>query len=152
MEEITLEKIDLIRTRTGASYQEAKEALEKHEGKVIDALIELEGQEAKKARWTDEFSVKSGEVVEKVKELLKEGNINRIRVKSDDKILVEFPVAVGALGALFLPQMAALGVMAALFKKCSIEVVRNEDTETAEEPVAEEKKEAAPEVKEEYNS
>ncbi len=40
--DITLENIDLIRERTGISYREAKEALERNDGNVIDTLIELE--------------------------------------------------------------------------------------------------------------
>jgi NACalpha-BTF3-like transcription factor len=39
MSEITLEKIDIVRERTGANYSEAKEALEACEGNVVDALI-----------------------------------------------------------------------------------------------------------------
>jgi len=127
MEEITLEKIDIVRERTGLSYREAKEALEKTNGNVIEALIDLEGK--KQTNWTEEFTVKSGEVLEKVKELLHEGNINRIRVKHEGKILVEIPMAIGAIGAIALPQLAALGVLVAVFKRCTIEVVRNGDAE-----------------------
>lgn len=124
MEEIGLDKIDLLRERTGVSYREAKEILEKTNGNVLDALIELEGK--KQTKWTEEFSVKSTEVIDKVKELLHEGNINRIRVKSDGKVLVEIPVALGAIGAIALPQLAALGVLVAVFKRCTIEVVRDD--------------------------
>lgn len=124
MEEITLEKIDTLRERTGVSYREAKEALEKNDGNLIETLIDLEG--TGKNRWTEEFSVKSGEVIDKVKELLHEGNINKLRIKHEGKTLVEIPVALGAIGAIALPQLAALGVLVAVFKRCSIEVVRNE--------------------------
>lgn len=127
MEEITLEKIDIVRERTGLSYREAKEALEKTNGNVIEALIDLESK--KQTNWTEEFTVKSGEVLEKVKGLLHEGNINRIRVKHEGKILVEIPMAIGAIGAIALPQLAALGVLVAVFKRCTIEVVRSGDAE-----------------------
>lgn len=39
MENITLEKVDMIRERTGVSYEKAKEALEVCEGDVLEALI-----------------------------------------------------------------------------------------------------------------
>ncbi len=139
-EEITLEKIDMIRSRTNASYKEAKEALELHHGNVIETLIDLEGKT--QPRWTEEFTVKSSEAIDKVKELIREGNVNRIRIKSDDKVIAEIPVYVGAIGAFLVPQMAALGFMAALFKKCTIEVIRKdnivdveptEETETGDE-------------------
>lgn len=127
MEEITLEKIDLLRERTGISYREAKETLERTGGNVIEALVELEAQ--KPAGWTEEFSVRSSEVIDKVKEIIREGNVTKIRVKHDGKVLVEIPVTLGAISAVFLPQLAALGVLVAVFKRCSIEVVRQGDDE-----------------------
>lgn len=130
MEEITLEKIDILRDRTGITYREAKEYLEKHAGNIIDALVDIETKKDTESKWTEEFSVRSGEVIEKVKELVHEGNVNKIRVKHDDKILVDIPVGIGALGAVFLPQIAALGVLVAVFKKCTIEVIRNEPPDT----------------------
>ncbi len=126
--DINLEKIDLIRERTGVSYREAKEALERNQGNVIETLIELEDKD--KTNWTEEFSVRSTEVIDKVKELVREGNVNKIRVKHDGRVLVEIPVALGAIGAVVLPQIAALGVLVAVFKRCTIEVVRKEPEQT----------------------
>ena len=141
MEEITLEKIDLLRERTGISYREAREVLTKTRGDVVEALIDLEN--AQKNSWTEEFSVKSGEVMDKVKELIREGNVTKIRVKHEGKVLVEIPVTLGAIGAMVLPQIAALGVLVAVFKRCTIEVVRGEegtDKVEPDEPVLIEKK------------
>jgi hypothetical protein len=129
MEEITLEKLDSLRERTGVTYSEAKSALERHNGNVIEALVDLEN--VKKSSWTEEFSVRSGEVVEKVKEFIREGNVTLIRVKHEERTLVEIPVTFGAIGAVVLPQLAALGVLVAVFKRCTIEVVRKDD-ETVE--------------------
>lgn len=125
MEEITLEKMDILRERTGVSYSEAKQALERHQGNVIEALVDLEN--TKKSSWTEEFSIRSSEVVEKVKEFIREGNVTMIRVKHEDRTLVEIPVTFGAIGAVVLPQLAALGVLVAVFKRCTIEVVRKEE-------------------------
>jgi hypothetical protein len=125
MEEITLEKLDILRERTGVTYSEAKSVLERHNGNVIEALVDLEN--VKKSSWTEEFSVRSGEVVEKVKEYIREGNVTMIRVKHEDRTLVEIPVTFGAIGAVVLPQLAALGVLVAVFKRCTIEVVRKDD-------------------------
>lgn len=124
--EINLEKIDLIRERTGVSYREAKEALEHNQGDVIDTLIELEDKTKTDTNWTEEFSVRSTEVIDKVKELIREGNINKIRIKHEGRVLAEIPVALGAIGAVVLPQLAALGVLVAVFKRCTIEVVRQD--------------------------
>jgi len=68
----------------------------------------------------EEFRVSGGELVEKVKEIVHEGNIRRIIVKHDDKTVVEIPLTVGVIGALIAPQIAALGVIGALLTKCTI--------------------------------
>lgn len=125
MEEITLEKIDIIRDRTGISYREAKEALERNQGNIISTLIDLEN--TKETSWTEEFTVRSGEVIDKVKELIHEGNVTKVRVKHDGRTLVDIPVTLGTIGAVVLPQLAALGVLVAVFKRCTIEVVRSEE-------------------------
>lgn len=144
MENITLEKIDIIRERTGASYREAKEALERTDGNVLEALIEFDDN--KETNWTEEFSVKSGEVIDKVKGLIYEGNVNKISVKSEGRTLVEIPVTFGAIGAMVLPHLAVLGVLVAMFKRCTIEVVRNDgstveaDVSSHEEAVPKEEK------------
>ncbi|SMC94063.1 DUF4342 domain-containing protein [Sporomusa malonica] len=135
--DISLEKIDSIRERTGVSYREAKEALERNDGNVIDTLIELEDKTKNSTNWTEEFSVRSTEVIDKVKELIREGNVNKIRIKHEGRVLAEIPVALGAIGAVVLPQLAALGVLVAVFKRCTIEVVREDmeqDNDQAEEP------------------
>ena len=88
--EITLEMIDAVRERTGADYAEAKEALEKSGGSVVDAIVLLE----KKSR------INTDEIIGKIKALVKEGNVNKIRVKRDEKVLLSVPVNVGIVGGL----------------------------------------------------
>jgi len=75
----------------------------------------------------EEFRVSGGELVEKVKEIVHEGNIRRIIVKHDDKTVVEIPLTVGVIGALIAPQIAALGVIGALLTKCTIIVEKEEE-------------------------
>ncbi len=118
---VTLEKVDLIRERTGVTYRKAKEVLEKTDGDVVEALILLE---EKGHGWRERFQVQGHELVERVKELIREGNVTRIKVRHDDKILLEIPVTLGAIGALLLPSLAALGVIAAMVTRCTIEVER----------------------------
>ena len=141
MEEITLEKIDMIRERTGVSYRQAKEALERNDGNVIGTLIDLEDGSPKNS-WTEEFSVRSGEVIDKVKEIIHVGNVTKVRVKHDGRTLVDIPVTLGTIGAVVLPQLAALGVLVAVFKRCTIEVVRKE--EPGETPDADQEDEQPP--------
>jgi hypothetical protein len=71
----------------------------------------------------EEFKVSGEEVVKKVKQLIKEGNIRRIIVKNEaGKSVVEFPLTVGVVGAALLPAFAALGAVAALLTNCTIVV------------------------------
>lgn len=78
MEEITLEKIDILRQRTGIGYAEAKEILEKHNGNVIDSLIYIEQNQKKLGAQISEFS---NDLVETIREIIRKGNVTRIKVK-----------------------------------------------------------------------
>ncbi len=74
----------------------------------------------------EEFTVSGEKVVEKVKELIREGNARRIIIKNEEgKSIMEFPVTVGVVGALIVPVLAALGALAALLTKCTIVVIRD---------------------------
>jgi hypothetical protein len=80
----------------------------------------------KKAR-IEEFRIDGKELVEKVKELVHQGNIRRIVIKNPEgKILMEIPLTIGVVGTLLLPTVAALGVIAALVTECTIAVERIE--------------------------
>ena len=73
----------------------------------------------------EEFSVNGEELLKKVKELIDAGNARRIIIKNDkDVVLIEIPLAIGALGAVLLPALAAVGAIAALVTKCTIVVVK----------------------------
>lgn len=73
----------------------------------------------------EEFSVSSDNLIERVKELLHEGNVTRIIVKDEkDKTLLEIPATVGVIGVVLAPWLAALGVIAALATNCRIVVER----------------------------
>ncbi len=75
----------------------------------------------------EEISVSSDNLVEKVKDLLHEGNVTRIIVKNEEgKTLLEIPATVGVIGALFAPWLAALGAIGALVTNCKIVVERRE--------------------------
>jgi len=74
------------------------------------------------------YSVSSEDLVKSIKELIHEGNITRIIVKNEkDETLLEIPATVGLIGAVLVPWMAALGVIAAMATKCKIIVVRKEE-------------------------
>lgn len=124
MEEITLEKIDLIRQRSGMGYQEAKEALEKNNGNVVDTLIYLEQNQK---TFAQNISEVSNELIDTIKDIVKKGNVTRIKVKKDNRLLVDIPVSAGiAAGAitLFYPSLLVIGAVAAFATKITIEIER----------------------------
>ncbi len=128
MSEITLEKIDIIRERTGASYAEAKEALEVSDGNVVDALIYLENQ---KKSPVDDMVTSKEEFMAWIKDLVKKGNVNRIKIKKDEKVVVDVPVNAGVaatLTALIWPPILALGLLTAVATKITIEITKDDGT------------------------
>ena len=73
----------------------------------------------------EQFKVNGHEVLRKIKELIKEGNVRRIIIKDEKgKIMMEIPVTFAVVGAVFAPILAAIGALAALVSKCTIEVER----------------------------
>jgi hypothetical protein len=121
-----LEKIDVVRNRMTASYEEAKHALQSSNWDVVEALVLLEKEEASKK---EEIFIRGNELVEKVKELVRRGNVTKIKVKQDERILIEIPVTAGVVGALVAPQLAIIGAVAALVSKCTVEIERfNQET------------------------
>jgi len=81
---------------------------------------------------TEKIDVKGGHLVEKVKELVHEGNVSRIIIKdADDKTVMEVPVTVGVVGFFAAPTMAAIGALAAFAADYSIEIERHNHESTA---------------------
>ncbi len=76
---------------------------------------------------SEEYTVSGSNLVDRVKELLHEGNVTRVIVKDEaGKTLLEIPATVGVVGVVLAPWLAALGVIAALVTNCRIVVERRE--------------------------
>jgi hypothetical protein len=76
----------------------------------------------------ERHKVSGDRVVEKIRELIREGNVRHVVIKNEEgRTLIEFPVTVGVAGALLLPVWAAIGAIAAVVGSCSIEVERTEE-------------------------
>jgi hypothetical protein len=84
----------------------------------------------------ESFSIHGINLLEKVKQLIEEGNVRKITITDKSgKELASFPLTVGVVGALLMPVLAAIGAIAALVTECTITVEREETAE----PVKEEK-------------
>ena len=75
----------------------------------------------------ESIKIQGEKLVNKVKELVKEGNVRKISIhEKDGRELMSFPLTLGVVGAVFAPVLAAVGALAALIGECSITVEREE--------------------------
>ncbi|MFC1902762.1 DUF4342 domain-containing protein [Chloroflexota bacterium] len=80
---------------------------------------------------SERFTVSGSQIVEKVKQLIHEGNIRRVRLLHEERVILEIPLSIGApaaaLGIMAAPLLAAIGAFAALVTECTIEVEKTEE-------------------------
>ncbi|AGB41789.1 hypothetical protein Halha_1878 [Halobacteroides halobius DSM 5150] len=140
MEEIN--KLDVIVERTGVNYKKAVNALKAADGDVLEAVLAIDNdqesrqgkkeeqnrfnqQQKQQKQFKNEFQVRGEEVITKVKELIKKGNVTRINIKKDGRTVLNIPVTAGVIGVVLAPYLAALGAIAAVATKYKIKVERS---------------------------
>ena len=88
------------------------------------------GQRGYTLATSEKFTISGNQLVDKVKQLIHEGNIRRIRIIHEGKTILEIPLSIGApvaaIGIMAAPILAALGAFAALVTECTVEVERIE--------------------------
>ncbi len=90
---------------------------------------------------TEEFKISGEDIMTKLKKLVNEGNVRKIMVKDKKgKIIAEFPLTVGVVGALLVPVLAAVGAIVALASECIISVEREVDEKKPEVKLAKKEK------------
>jgi hypothetical protein len=93
----------------------------------------MDGDTGKTERtWTEEIEVAGAELVVRIEEIVKAGNVRRVILRTpDNKLLLEIPLTAGAVAGgvvvLIAPILAALGAMAALLAKVKVQVVRTDE-------------------------
>ena len=79
---------------------------------------------------SEKFTISGSQLVDKVKQLIHEGNIRKVRLLHDGRTVLEIPLTIGApaavIGILAAPVLAALAAFAALVTECTIEVEKIE--------------------------
>jgi hypothetical protein len=76
---------------------------------------------------TEEFKIEGGKVLDKIKELIHQGNIRRIILKNEEgRTLIEIPLTLGLVGAALLPVFAAVGALAALVTRMTLVVEKHD--------------------------
>ena len=117
---ITLEELEKVMEETGLDYKAAKEALEKVGGDAEAAIRSMN------TNGSEEIS----NLIDKVKALVKEGNVDRIQITRKDEVILSLPVNVGIgaglVGLLAFPWAMIAGVIAAYGLECRIEVIKND--------------------------
>ncbi|MDI6617429.1 MAG: DUF4342 domain-containing protein [Clostridiales bacterium] len=123
--DIELEKVDIVRERTKVNYEDAKEALLKANGNVLDAIIYIEKNQKS---FADSVGDVGNEFAEAIKNIIKKGNVTRIKIKKDGKVILNIPVGAGivggAIGIYYMPAVVAIGALAAVFTKIEVEIER----------------------------
>jgi len=87
------------------------------------------GEPESRRTFTEEIEVAGNELVDRIKELVEEGNVRRVIIRNqDDNVLLEVPLTIGVVAggavALFAPVLAAIGALAALVARVKVEIVR----------------------------
>ncbi|HEY3366054.1 MAG TPA: DUF4342 domain-containing protein [Symbiobacteriaceae bacterium] len=121
-----LDKIDILRARFHIGYAEARAALEATNWNIVDAAVKLEAEEAPKAHGVyEELKVTGKDLIETVKRLLHEGNINRIMVKDDKGTeLLNLPVNGLLAVTVIIPILTAIGAVVVLAMDYTVMVER----------------------------
>ncbi len=130
MAQITIEMVDQVLDRLPyATYKEAREALIKTDGNVLDAIIYIEsgqkdtGFENKKEsirRFGENISHESERIRGQLGDLFKKTTVVRIIVEKEGKVVLNIPLTLGVLGVAAMPVLSLLGLSAAVLSKYSV--------------------------------
>ena len=72
--------------------------------------------------WREKIEGTTDQILAQIKRLIDEGNVRRVLVKQQGRVIAEFPLTVGVVGTVIAPLAAAIGALTAVLADCSIEV------------------------------
>jgi len=125
---IRLEDIDIVRERTDANYTQALEALEKCGGDVVKAIVYIESGGKNDPGLEQSFN----NIIEKVISAIKEGNVNKVEMLKDEKIVLSVPVNVGIVGGIIgmscIPWALIPAFLAVYTMGCKFRITRDDDS------------------------
>jgi hypothetical protein len=85
-----------------------------------------------KTYW-DSFKAESENVINRIRALIREGNVRRVVIQHQGRTVAEFPLTAGVVGAVLAPVLAAIGALVALLQDCTIQVERARTDAAADE-------------------
>jgi Domain of unknown function (DUF4342) len=80
------------------------------------------GEHSMERTWREKIEGTSEQILAQIKRLIDEGNVRRVVVKQQGRVVAEFPLTVGVVGTMIAPVAAAIGALTAILTDCSIEV------------------------------
>ncbi len=120
---LNLEKVDQVMKRANVDHHKAKEALDKSDWNILEAVIIIEAVNTYNTKDTDDFLE---ELIKNFKDLLKYSNVNRVIIEEKSgRQLVNVPVSLGAFGIIFLTSFTFISLIAALASSCTIKVIKD---------------------------
>ncbi|MEI7885648.1 MAG: DUF4342 domain-containing protein [Clostridia bacterium] len=133
-----LEKLDVLRERLGFTYEEAKAALAATEGDLVQALIDEEKKQEKckttAADWKEKVRPQAENIMEQIKQVIKEGNATKVRLMRNDEVIAELPLTFGVIGiagmlfSLPLTIIGLLGTATAVAAKWKLVIIKNDNS------------------------
>lgn len=114
---ITIEQIDLLRKRADVGYKEAKEALEKCNGDIVEALSYLESQN--KIKPEEEF-LKGSSLIKKIKKVISKGNKMSVVISKSEKTILNLPLTLAVVFTVFAMPVVIISLVIALITSCKI--------------------------------
>lgn len=125
---VTLEQIEILKQRANLTYAEAKEILEKYNGDVLEALINLENEARlsppPKAEKESEDWATSKKILKTVKRWIKKGNENKFVVKKEGSTVVDLPINALIITTVVMPPLTVAGVLVAFVTDHKISFVK----------------------------
>lgn len=86
---------------------------------------------AERTTW-ESFKAEGSNLLDRLRDLIREGNVRRVIIEHEGKTVAEFPMTAGVIGVLLAPMLAAIGALVALLKDCTIHVEREKTAEATE--------------------
>jgi hypothetical protein len=86
--------------------------------------------------WREKVEGTTDQILAQIKKLIDEGNVRRVVVKHQGRVIAEFPLTVGVVGTVLAPLAAAIGALTAVLAECSIEVEKYANNGAGASPAA----------------
>ncbi|OEH86163.1 hypothetical protein BHU72_11525 [Desulfuribacillus stibiiarsenatis] len=122
-QEELLQEVQTISSYTGANMKEAYQAYMRCNKDVIQAIIELE--EVETPAIYERVMIHSEELFEFLRNVVAKGNVSRVVIKRDDKVLMSLPVTMGALGVVMFPYMSIAALLGLMFGQYEVLIEKN---------------------------